>query len=107
MEELGKRITSEVTESTHKGVAEAAEVGAILCFLGENVAGIVFASHVKDLEIIILSLFKDSILPEFHMTDVLHGDIVGPFHTSFILVVNSVRSQVVRELDDHADQEAK
>ena len=52
---------------------------------------------MKDLARIILNPFTDSVVLEFHMIVILHGDVVGPVHTSFIVILNSGKIRVVRE----------
>ena len=58
-------------KAIHEGLVETAEVGTILHFLGEDIAGITFASDVIDLEVIFLDPFADSIFTKFHIPDVL------------------------------------
>ena len=55
----------EVAEAAHEGVAQAAEVGAILHFLGENVTGVDLAGNVKDGDGTVLYPFTGAVLAEF------------------------------------------
>ena len=68
-----------------------------LHFLGKDVTGITFTSDVSVPEIIILNPFLDGVFPKFHITDVLRSGVVGPVGTSFIVIVNSCRSRVVKD----------
>ena len=66
-------------------------MGVSFHFFGEDVAGIAFTINMKDPERDIMKPFLDIIASEVYVTDVLHGDIVGPVPTSFIIIVNGGR----------------
>ena len=74
----GTRLVVEVAEATHEGVSEAAEVTGVPDFLGENVAHVVLADDVGDLDDVVLDPLADLVFLELHVSNGLQGHVVGP-----------------------------
>ena len=70
---------------------------AILHFLCEDVTEVTAPGDVEDLECAVKDPFPDRVLPEFHVTDPLGGQIPRPIDGGLVIIVDSDRGGGVRE----------
>ena len=96
-EELGQKGGSEVGGATHKGVAQAAKVRAILHLFREDVARVAFASYMRDPERPILDELTRIVLALLHVTEPLCSTPIGPDHTRLVVVVDGRGLREVRK----------
>ena len=96
-EELGQKGGSEVGGATHKGVAQATKVRAILHLFREDIARVAFASYMLDPERPILYELAHIVLALLHVTEPFCSTSIGPDHTSLVVVVDSRGLREVRK----------
>ena len=66
-----------VAEASHEGIAETAEVSAVLHSLGEDITYVVFAYNVNNVDDVVLNPFTDCILLQFHVAESIEGLAIG------------------------------
>ena len=92
-----------------------AEVGTILCLLGEDVARVALAGDVEDVDGAVLNPFVGAVFTEFQIADVLRDGSVYPDDSGGIGVVNEGRFRVINDgssshiktIDQVADDDCK
>ena len=96
-EMLGQERGSEVGGATHKGVAQATKVRAILHLFREDVARVAFASYMRDPERPILDELAHIVLALLHVTEPFCSTPIGPDHTRLVVVVDGRGLREVRK----------
>jgi hypothetical protein len=76
-----------VARAAHKQVAKAAEVGAVLHFLGKDVGDVAFTAYVHDCDCAVSNPFMCRVFKIFNVLVAFGGHIVALLDTCVIIIV--------------------
>ncbi len=85
--DLNRNAVEVVTGATHERVLEAAEIGAVSHFLGEDVGDVVFSADVRNQDSAIGNPFSCGVLLVFDVVITLGGHVMAPLDASIIAIV--------------------
>jgi hypothetical protein len=66
--EIQEGVIHKIKKTKHERVSEAAEMGAVLHFLGEDIGGVDFPRNMENIQSFVLHPFPDGILMELNVT---------------------------------------
>ncbi len=97
-----------VTGAAHECIAKAAEVGAILHFLGENIRDVALSADLSDGDCAVGEPFPCGVLTILDVAVAFCCHVVAPLDTGIVVIVERIRRRgvmdgvaEVRETRDH------